>query len=60
MQRIQPNVWRVFVPLLPWLLIALIASIILSRLGLGWVPWWVLATIIAAVPVFSYLVRRRK
>jgi hypothetical protein len=53
MEQSNPSAWRVFVPLIPWALIALVLSLILSRWGYGWIPWVAFGVLIVGTLVFG-------
>jgi hypothetical protein len=38
--------WRLFLPIVPWALIALIAWLILRHWGIGWIAWAALGALI--------------
>jgi hypothetical protein len=49
----QPAVWRLFLPLVPWAVIATVLSLVLGHWGLGWVPWAVLGILVVGALVIE-------
>lgn len=59
MQEPNPRLWRVFIPLLPWVLITFFVSLFFRRWGLAWVPWAALTFLATGTVVLANLRRPR-
>jgi hypothetical protein len=53
------DLWRVFLPLVPWIVIAVVLSFVLSRWGYGRWPWYMLGALAIFALVIANVPRRR-
>jgi hypothetical protein len=53
------DLWKVFLPLVPWIAIVLVLSMLSSLLGYGRWPWYILGMVILLSQILANVLRRR-
>ncbi len=53
------QVWRVFVPLVPYAVLLVVLYVALRRYGLAWLAWLIVGVLMGGVLLYAWFCRRR-